>query len=183
MRSLCAHWFVQHPLLNEDGLDRLEQLLGRCARAGIERVVLPFLEAGEIRDVERAGELLARALELCERSGVELSVESTLEPERLAALVERLAHPLLGVNYDSGSTDAGDIEVLGPWIRGVHLKDRDEAGKNVPLGEGSVDFSAVLGSLASAGYSGDLVLETPRPRPGEEVAAARRAVAFVERLR
>jgi sugar phosphate isomerase/epimerase len=70
--------------------------------------------------------------------------------------------------------------VLGPWIRGVHLKDRDAVGTNVPLGEGTVDLPAVLGALASAGYSGDLVLETPRPRRGDEVAWALRMVELVK---
>jgi hexulose-6-phosphate isomerase len=178
--SLCAHWFVQRPLLHDDGLELLDWLLGRCARAGIERVVLPFLEGGEITDEDRAMELLGRALASSERTGVGLLVESALEPERLAALVGRLGHPLLGVNYDSGNSAPGAIEAFAPWIRGVHLKDRDESGANVPLGRGTVDLEAVLGALLSVGYSGDLVLETPRPRPGDEVASARRAVELLE---
>ena len=62
----------------------------------------------------------------------------------------------------------------------MHLKDRDESGANVPIGAGTVEFDAVLEGLAAAGYSGNLVLETPRPQPGEEIAAARQAVAFIK---
>jgi L-ribulose-5-phosphate 3-epimerase len=177
--SLCAHWFVRHPLRDKE-FDRLELVLTRCAAAGIPRIVLPFLEAGAIEDEGAFATTLRRALASAERSGTELLVESSLEPGRLAALLEGLAHPLLGVNYDSGHAAPSAIAVLGPWIGGVHLKDRDGAGANVPIGTGAVDFEAVLTGLAAAGFSGDLILETPRARPGEEVAVARQAVGFIE---
>jgi hexulose-6-phosphate isomerase len=179
VRSLCAHWFVQHSVCDEEGLARLEWLLRRCARAEIRRIVVPFLERSEIRDEARTGALVQRALSSCEQTGVELLIETTLKPDRVAALVEPLGHPLLGINYDSGDAEPGGITVLGPWIRGVHLKDRDRSGTNVSLGHGTVDFATVMSSLASVGYSGDLVLETPRPVRGEEVASAAKAVCFV----
>jgi L-ribulose-5-phosphate 3-epimerase len=177
--SLCAHWFVRHPLRDKE-FDRLELVLARCAAAGIPRIVLPFLEAGSIDDEGAFATTLRLALASAERSGTELLVESSLEPRRLATVLAGIAHPLLRVNYDSGHAAPSAIAVLGPWIRGVHLKDRDGSGANVPIGTGSVDFEAVLDGLAAAGFSGDLVLETPRPRPGEEIAAARQAVAFIE---
>jgi len=179
VRSLCAHRFVRHPLRDNE-FDRLELVLTRCAAAGIPRIVLPFLEAGSIEDEGAFATTLRRALASAERSGTELLVESSLEPGLLAALLEGLAHPLLGVNYDSGHAAPSAIAVLGPWIGGVHLKDRDGSGANVPIGTGAVDFEAVLDGLAAAGFSGDLVLETPRPGPGEEIAAARKAVGFIE---
>jgi L-ribulose-5-phosphate 3-epimerase len=161
VRSLCAH-----RLLQKDDLD-IDWLLDRCERAGIRRVVLPFLELRPIDDA------------LLRRTGdVEVLVESNMDPQRLAEVAERLG---VGVNYDTGNHRGRGIDALGPRIRGVHLKDRDAAGSNVPLGEGTVDFSEVFRALRAAGYDGDLVLETPRPRPGEEVALARRQIAFVER--
>ncbi len=177
--SLCAHWFVRHPLRDKE-FDRLELVLTRCAAAGIPRIVLPFLEAGSIENEGAFATTLRRAVASAERSGTELLVESSLEPRRLAALLEGLAHPLLGVNYDSGHAAPSAIAVLGPWIGGVHLKDRDGVGINVPIGTGTVDFEAVLTELAAAGFSGVLILETPRPRPGEEIAVAREAVGFIE---
>jgi L-ribulose-5-phosphate 3-epimerase len=178
--SLCAHWFVQHSVRDEDWPARLEWLLRRCARAEIRRVIVPFLERSEIREEASARGLVQHALSSCEQTEVELLIEATLQPERLAALVEGLEHPLLGINYDSGADDPAGITVLGPWIRGVHLKDRDRSGTNVPLGHGTVDFGTVMSSLASVGYSGNLVLETPRPVRGEEVASAMDAVGFVQ---
>jgi hypothetical protein len=152
VRSLCAHRLVQRR-----GLD-VDHLLDRCARAGIEIVVLPFLDGCEIRtELFRPG----------------FVIESDLEPSRLADL-------RLPVSYDTGNARGRGIDVIGPLIRHVHVKDVDEAGTNVPLGEGTVDFPAVFATLRAIGYDGELVLETPRPRPGEEVALARRQVAFVQ---
>ena len=113
VRSLCAHWFVQHPLRHE-GFDRLELVLTRCAAAGIERIVVPFLEAGAIEHEGVFATTLRRALASAERSGTELLLESSLEPGRLAAVLDGLAHPLLGVNYDSGHAAPSAIAALGP---------------------------------------------------------------------
>ncbi len=149
--SLCAHRLLQGGVL-------LDHLLERCARAGIERVVLPFLD-GLVPDATYV------------RPGV--VIESDLDPAALVAL----GAP---VNYDTGNARGRGIDLLGPLIRSVHLKDVDDQGRNVPLGEGTVDFEEVFTALRAAGYDGDLVLETPRP-VGDRLEWARRQVAFVER--
>jgi L-ribulose-5-phosphate 3-epimerase len=90
----------------------------------------------------------------------------------LAALLEKLACPNVGVNFDPANMilyDKGDpvdaVRVLGPWIRQVHLKDANRTrtpgtwGKEVPLGTGEVDWPGFFAALAAAGFAGDLVIE------------------------
>src|ERR1700685_4328205 len=49
--SLCADYFIDRPLL---GPVKLAWLLERCQRAGIARVVLPFVDASRIESPEHA---------------------------------------------------------------------------------------------------------------------------------
>jgi sugar phosphate isomerase/epimerase len=134
---------------------RLEWLVGRCFAAGIDRVVLPFIGLPyDAGVVARLG-----------NPDVELLVEGV--PEAAA------------FNFDSGNDP---LSAIGPNVRGVHLKDRDAAGKNVPPGEGVVDFAAVFAALDAAGYEGGFVFETPRP-VGDPVEWGRGLVEFVSTIR
>jgi L-ribulose-5-phosphate 3-epimerase len=151
--SLCAHYLVERP----GDSRRLEWLVERCRAAGIARIVLPFLEGAEFD---------AALLERLATPGVELLVEGVAEAPAF--------------NYDTGNDP---LDAIGLNVRGVHLKDRDAAGKNVPLGEGAVDFRAVFAALDAVGYDGELVCETPRPAPGGEVALGRRQVEFLSTIR
>lgn len=87
----------------------------------------------------------------------------------------------LGVNLDTANLilygKANPVDalcVLGPYVRGVHAKDGlyptdgRALGKEVPLGQGKVDFPRFLHELAVLGYGGDLTIE--REIEGEEQA-------------
>jgi len=57
------------------------------------------------------------------------------------------------------------------------IKDKNEKGENVMLGEGNVDFLGVFQELKKINYKGMFVLETSRGN--EEVEAAKQNVAFL----
>lgn len=149
--SLCAHYLIERP----DDFARLEWLIGRCWAAGIERVVLPFLKG----------------------AGYDPKLVERLQTPDVELLVEGVAD-VPALNYDTGNDP---LAAIGPNVRGVHLKDRDAAGSNVPLGTGVVDFAAVFESLDRVGYDRDLVCETPRPQ-GDPVAWGRGMVEFLSTI-
>ena len=66
--------------------------------------------------------------------------------------------------YDMGDPIRA-VEVLGPDIRSVHVKDarRPKAagqwGQEVPLGEGEVDIKRFVLALKKIGYTGPLIVE------------------------
>jgi L-ribulose-5-phosphate 3-epimerase len=151
VQSLCAHYLIQRP----DDVERLEWLVDRCRLAGIEQVVLPFLEGAEYDPA------LVERLRIPE---VELLVEGV--PDAPA------------VNHDTGNDP---LEAIGPNVRGVHVKDRDRDGNNVPLGEGVVDIGTALAMLRAFGYAGEYVLETPRPR-GDVLDWGRAQLSYVKRV-
>ena len=90
----------------------------------------------------------------------------------LAALLEKLACPNVGVNFDPANMilyNKGNpieaLRVLGPWIRQVHIKDANRTktpgtwGEEVPVGTGEVDWSAFFATLEELNYTGDFVIE------------------------
>jgi L-ribulose-5-phosphate 3-epimerase len=192
--SLCADYFLERPLvrLHPEGLeDRLAQLIwlvGRCHHAGIERVVLPFVDAARIEtpsDHRQTIEVLRRIVPHCAESGIELHLETSLNPEAFASLLAQIPDPLVCVNYDSGNSAslgydvAGEFAAYGTRIGSVHIKDRVRGGGTVPLGQGDADLPAVFSGLAELRYQGDFVLQVARGQADREVEWGRQNRTFV----
>ena len=80
--------------------------------------------------------------------------------------MEQGDHPSLGIYYDAGNAAAkgydiaADIHTLGPFLCGVHIKDRKRNGPSVLLGQGDANFMAFFQALADVGYTGPFVLQT-----------------------
>jgi sugar phosphate isomerase/epimerase len=76
------------------------------------------------------------------------------------------------------------LDVFGPFVRSVHAKDGvdstrgHEMGEETPLGEGKVDFPALLGRLKGLGYNGALIIEREIHGPQQE-ADIRRGRAYL----
>lgn len=191
--SLCADYFMVHPFLrvSEGGRRQSITVLNRLvvvgARVGIRIVVVPALEASEIRTVAEMAQLLDslnEPLNLAEAHGVRLALETDLSGLEYRALFERRHHPALGVCYDTGNAAARghavgvDVRTLGPYLYLVHIKDRKQNGPSVPLGEGDADFGTFFKVAAEVGYRGPLILEAA---VGDEpVSMAMAHLAFVK---
>jgi len=116
---------------------------------------------------------LAQAGDLAARQGVTLAFETGQESaELLRRTLDDLKSPNLKVNFDPANMllyDMGDpieaVQLLGPDIRSVHVKDARRPktagawGEEVPLGEGEVDVKRFIQTLKSIGYTGPLVVE------------------------
>ena len=193
--SVCADYFMERPLQRVgaefDGtLERLRWMLQRCRPAGVARAVLPFVDQSRIEsedETARVVNVLRQVLPDAEREGVELHLETALNPEALAALLARVPHPLVKVTYDSGNSASlgyrplDEFAAYGNRIGSVHIKDRIRGGGTVPLGSGDADLVAVFAGLREIGYDGDYVLQVARAEPHNEVAWARSNVAFALR--
>jgi hexulose-6-phosphate isomerase len=196
VRSVCADYFMDRTFLRcsdaerEERAETLRWLLGRCARLGVGRMVLPFVDQSRIETTEErmaVAALLSAVLPEAERSGVELHLETSLTPPEFERLLETVRHPLLGVTYDSGNSASLGYPVAEEWRRygarigSVHIKDRILGGGTVPLGTGNADFDELFSWIRKTRYDGDLILQAARQTPGEELSLARRNRRFVER--
>ncbi|MHC4914718.1 MAG: sugar phosphate isomerase/epimerase family protein [Planctomycetota bacterium] len=146
---------------------------------------------------DRAEDLLLLALEAvllhAERAGgvrVGVEYEPGLYVERadqLAALIDRVGHPLLGTNLDlghalvAGDGISGAVKLLAGRTWSVHLEDLP-GGRHYHLapGLGDFPFAEAKRALAAAGYTGPLTWEIYTASDDPD-AAARRALAFSRR--
>lgn len=165
-------------------------LIGRCQLAGIKRISLPFVEGSQIDTPDkrlRIVEMLLDVLPFATKAGLELDLETSMEPRAFADLLDGVSDPGLMVNYDSGNSASlgydvrEELALYGKRLGGVHVKDRIRGGGTVPLGTGDADISALLLGLAQIRYSGDFILQVARGAPGEEVAWAKQNLAFLSR--
>lgn len=195
--SLCADTFMDLPFLRcpasecEEGQQVLDRLLTASQQVGVHRIVLPFVDKSRIEtpeDHDRVIEVLQAGLPKAKQTGVELHLETSLDPRAFAQLLDRIPDPMVKINYDSGNSSslgyapAEEFAAYGERIGSMHIKDRLRGGGTVPLGTGHTDFPAVFKGLEMIGYTGDITMQVARSEAGQEVEWARANRAFIARF-
>ncbi|MFO0891329.1 MAG: sugar phosphate isomerase/epimerase family protein [Isosphaeraceae bacterium] len=180
----------------EERLRRLEWGLERTMALGLSDLTLHAGFLPEPGDPGRNAmlETLSRAGDLAGKHGVTIAFETGQETADLLRLtLDELRSPNIKVNFDPANMllyDMGDpiraVEILGPDIRSVHVKDarrpttRGSWGDEVPLGRGEVDIRRFLKALRSVGYRGPLVIER---EVGDQAGRMRDVAAGLKFLR
>lgn len=180
--SLTGDCFMQAPFWKALGVERenLQRAFRNVAEAsvavGISMIVVPLVDNGRLENLQQEEALVAflqaTARFLAER-GLRVVFESDFGPAELARFIGRLDPVLFGINYDIGNSAAqgfsptDEFAAYGHRILNVHIKDRVLGGTTVPLGTGSADFETVFTCLASAGYTGNYILQTARAADGD----------------
>ncbi|MBI2889497.1 MAG: sugar phosphate isomerase/epimerase [Nitrospirae bacterium] len=195
VRSLCLDLLVERPLLctperaRRAMLDAVEMVMDACGRAGIVRVVLPFLGANAIRSWEarrEAREVLQVWLPMAQARGMELHVETALGPSVLRDFLDEVADPRLRVTYDIGNSIQNgfrareEIDAYGQFVGSVHVKDSTWRGTTVRLGTGAADFAFCFARLEALGYTGDYIIQGARVPGVGECELAREYLQFVQ---
>lgn len=113
---------------------------------------------------------LTRVMPTAERYGIDVCLEPefeyTQDPETMLELLELVDSDRLAVNFDTGNVVLGGrdpveyLKTIGTErVRHVHIKDIDEDGNPVAMGNGVVDFEEVFDMLLEAGYDGIVNVE------------------------
>ena len=137
---------------------------------------------------------LSEAAEIFRAADLTLGLETGQETAAdLLHLLEKLNCPNVGVNFDPANMllyDKGDptaaLQVLGRWLRQVHIKDARRTkvpgtwGEEVPAGTGEVDWRAFFQKLKDLNFKGDLVIE--REAGQQRVEDIRTAKQLVEQF-
>jgi sugar phosphate isomerase/epimerase len=142
------------------------------------------------------GQALHRAAARADEARVTLALENEHEcnvatsAEAKAAL-DAAASPHLHLIWDPGNaamldpgsfTGLGGLETIYDWIAHVHVKDVSASGSWTRVGDGIVDFAALLHYLADQGYGGYLSFETHYQRHGSGELATRDCVAALRSI-
>jgi L-ribulose-5-phosphate 3-epimerase len=131
----------------------------------------------------------------CKHNGQNLRYETGQEtPITLVRTMQDVGLDNQGVNFDLanlilyGKANPVDaIEVLGPYVQGIHAKDGlwptnpKNLGDEVPIGKGKVDFPRIIARLKELDYRGAMTIEREisGPRQRTDVLAAK---AYLEGL-
>lgn len=138
-------------------------------------------------------EAIREVASYCSRNGQNFRYETGQEtPITLVRAIEDVGLDNQGVNFDLanlilyGKANPVDaIELLGPYVQGIHAKDGlwptnpRELGKEVPIGQGRVDFPRIVQRLKEMNYRGAVTIEREisGPRQMADVRAAKSYLA------
>jgi L-ribulose-5-phosphate 3-epimerase len=163
------------PALRPERLKRSQWALERTHALGLSDLMLHAGFLPEPSDPDRKPFLdtLAKVGQLAKEKGITVAFETGQETADLLKLtLDELKSPSLRVNFDPANVilyDMGDpiraVEVLGPYIRSVHVKDAVRTkvpgtwGEEVPLGQGEVNIKKFIQALKKVGYQGPLCIE------------------------
>lgn len=131
----------------------------------------------------------------CKNNGQNFRYETGQEtPITLVRAIQDVGLNNQGVNFDLanlilyGKANPVDaIELLGPYVQGIHAKDglfptnpRD-LGEEVPIGKGKVDFPHIIERLKRLNYQGAVTIEREISGP-QQVADVRESKNYLEKL-
>src|SRR5947208_7991516 len=182
--------------LRPERLDRLRWALDRTKALSLSDLMLHagYLPEPKSPDRKPFLDTLAKAGDLATAAGVTLAFETGQETaDLLRRTLDDLRCPNLKVNFDPANMllyDKGDplraVEVLGPDIRSVHVKDalRPKTpgtwGDEVPLGQGQVNIRQFVKTLQKVGYRRPLCIEREVGNQEQRVADIAHGIRFLK---
>ncbi len=153
---------------------------------GFKVILVPFFGEGAIKtpeEMDYVGDVLRELGPQAEKAGVILGLEDTISARDNVRIMERSKSPAVLTYYDVGNSSQNGFNVVEEirWlgrdrICEVHLKDNPNY-----LGEGKIDFVAVIAALADIGFSQWAQLETTNPTKNVEADMGRN-LAFIRKL-
>jgi len=131
----------------------------------------------------------------CKHNGQNLRYETGQEtPITLVRTMQDVGTDNQGVNFDLanlilyGKANPVDaIELLGPYVQGIHAKDGlwptnpKTLGEEVPIGKGKVDFPRIIARLKELNYRGAVTIEREISGP-QQMEDVRAAKTYLEKL-
>jgi L-ribulose-5-phosphate 3-epimerase len=184
----ATHWSI--PLSDPDARKReraladLKTALRECKQMGGGSVLLVPGVVNRTTAYDevwkRSQEVIRQAIPTAEETQVKIAIENVwnqfiMSPMEAVRYLDEINHPLVGWHFDTGNIVTYGwpeqwIRILGKRLFRVHLKDysrkkRDDLGLwkgfDVELGEGDVDWAAVMKAFDEIGYDGWCTAEVP----------------------
>ncbi len=144
---------------------------------------------------KEAVEAIREVAGYCKQNGQNFRYETGQEtPITLLRTIQDVGLDNQGINFDLanlilyGKANPVDaLEVIGPYVQGVHAKDGlyptdpRNLGKEVPIGQGKVDFPRIIQRLKELDYQGAITIEREISGP-QQIEDIRSAKAYLEKL-
>jgi L-ribulose-5-phosphate 3-epimerase len=185
-----------NPATRQERLERFAWALDRTRALGLHDLGLHAGFLPEPGDPDRKPFLdtLGTVSDMAQAQDITVAFETGQETaDLLRRTLDELQCSNLKVNFDPANMllyDKGDpiraVEILGPDIRSVHVKDANrpttpgEWGEEVPLGRGQVDIRRFVEALRGVGYQGALCIEREVGSQDERFADIAHGVRVLE---
>ena len=172
-------------------IEKTRRIADFAHRLGVSRIGahIGFIpeDEGEREDFDDIVRVVQEICDALAARGQVFALETGQETAAgLKRFLEAVGRENLKVNFDPGNMvmygkdePIAALQVLGPWIDGVHCKDGlwpkapGTLGEEMPLGEGEVDIREWLRQLRTRGYSGPLTIEREISGPKQQADIAR----------
>lgn len=180
------------PATRAKRLEVTKQIAAFAQRLGVVRVAAHIGCVPEDPSEPLYREIVQTVQSICDdlnEIGQTFALETGQETaQSLRRFIEDVNRPNLRVNFDPANMilygkdkPIPALDLLMPWIDGVHCKDGrwptepGQLGKETPLGEGDVDLPRWLDRLLELGYRGPLTIEREisGPEQRRDIAEAR----------
>ena len=219
IRDLCRKNSIEmimawgHPMglyggTDETALQDMISYIPLCADLGIKTMRIVgsnrrLMQAiPKVEQIEGVRKYLKIAAPIAEEYQVTLAIENHQDflAGDLLYILESIGSKFLGVNYDSGNSlrlnedPVKAAELLGSWIKAVHIKDvkinkESDPGEwiywsCVPAGKGKVALKELVETIETAGFSGVYAIELDCMHPDypDEMTAVSESLAFLRNL-
>ncbi len=185
-----------NPATRAERLERFRWALDRTLALGLSDLMLHagFLPEPGSPDRKPFLDTLTKVSELARAKGVTVGFETGQETaELLRQTLDELQCANLKVNFDPANMilyEKGDplraVEILGPDIRSVHVKDAIRTktpgtwGDEVPLGKGEVNIRQFIKTLKKVGYRGALCIEREVGNQEQRVADVAHGIRYLK---
>lgn len=168
--SLSGH----SDLTTKEGVEVGKQAVDLCERMGI--AIMNTAIGGHYSENEDEVAFMANINELADyaaardiKVGIEIHGEITDTGKNAIPVMERIGHEAVSINYDTANVEfyggvkaTDDLGDTLPHMVHMHLKDHigGKGDWNFPgVGEGEIDFKAILGIVEAKGWDGPISVE------------------------
>ena len=169
LASLCLEILHRNYLKNDPlGQRWVAEAVPIAKALGVKVILLPFFGKGALEtqaEKEHVGDALREVAPLAQQAGIILGLEDTISARDNVRIMERTKSPAVLTYYDVGNSTKNGFDVIEEirWLGAdriceVHLKDNPGY-----LGQGKIDFPAVVDALADIGFKQWAELETDTP--------------------
>ena len=182
--SICADYFMQAPIHSDNSniVDKslciLDDLIKKASLIKVSDIVVPCVDQSSLKnkeDIDNFVNKIKSIIKTAESLGVNICLETDLEPKVFANMLDAIGSRNVTVNYDIGNSAAlgydpiEEFKAYGNKITDLHIKDRLLGGKSVPLGNGNADFSKIFDLLLKYEYQGIMIFQAYRDDEGIKV--------------
>jgi len=182
--SVCADYFMEAPLHSKDArvarqsFQVLNQLLTASKELDVKDIVIPCVDHSSVQDKSKRQRLqkkISKIIPKAEEYGVNLALETDLNPSLLGALLKNFKSRRVTVNYDTGNSaalgynTAEELKAYGQKLTDIHIKDRKLSGGSVVLGAGDWDYNLFFMELKKINFKGHFIMQAFRDDEGLKI--------------